>query len=94
MGTLSLKASAGFTRKIWLIPTAVGYAGAFGMLIAVLTAGMPVGVAYGIWAASGVAFTAVLGRVIFNDPLTLTMIAGIALIAGGVLVIELGAQAA
>lgn len=90
IATLSLRASAGFTRKLWLIPIVVGYLGAFGMLIAVLAAGVPVGVAYGIWAAVGVALTAVLGRVLFKDPLTLTMIAGITLIAIGVLIIQLG----
>ncbi|MGH3935394.1 MAG: DMT family transporter [Pseudonocardiaceae bacterium] len=94
VATLSLKASAGFTRKIWLVPVVIGYLGAFGMFIAVLAAGVPVGVAYGIWAAVGVALTAVLGRVLFKDPLTLTMIVGIALITGGVLVIELGRHAA
>lgn len=94
VATLSLKASAGFTRKIWLIPIVVGYLGAYGMLIAVLAAGVPVGVAYGIWAAVGVALTAVLGRVLFKDPLTLTMLVGIALITGGVLLIELGLQRA
>ncbi len=36
------------------------------------------------------ALTAILGRVLFRDPLTRTMLAGIALIIGGVLLIELG----
>lgn len=92
--TLSMKASDGFTKKPWLIPVVLGYLGSFVLLAVVLANGMSVGVAYGIWAASGVALTAILGRVIFDDPLTLTMLAGVVLIGGGVLMIELGAQAA
>jgi small multidrug resistance pump len=37
-----------------------------------------------------VALTAVLGRVLFKDPLTRTMLAGIGLIIVGVLLVELG----
>jgi small multidrug resistance pump len=55
---------------------------------------MAVGVVYGIWVACGVALTAILGRVIFRDPLTPRMGLGIALIIAGVLVIELGAASA
>ncbi|WP_216215242.1 DMT family transporter [Amycolatopsis aidingensis] len=93
VATLSMKASHGFTRKAWIVPVALGYLGAFTLLGAVLARGMPVGVAYGVWAASGVALTALLGRLIFREPLSLLMAAGVVLIAGGVLVIELGAQA-
>ncbi|MEV0701386.1 multidrug efflux SMR transporter [Saccharopolyspora sp. NPDC050389] len=92
--TLSMKVSEGFTKKAWILPVVLGYVGAFSLLGVVLGQGMPVGVAYGIWAASGVALTAILGRVIFRDPLTWIMSAGVALIIGGVLVVELGAQAA
>jgi small multidrug resistance pump len=94
VGTLSLKASEGFTKKVWLIPVVVGYAGALAFLGAVLAQGMAVGVAYGVWAASGVVLTAVLGRLIFKDPLTWVMGLGIALIMGGVIAVELGASAA
>ncbi|EYT56434.1 hypothetical protein H489_0117955, partial [Curtobacterium flaccumfaciens UCD-AKU] len=51
-------------------------------------------VAYGIWGASGVALTAVLAAVLFGQALTLTMIVGIALIAVGVLLVEIGSQRA
>ncbi|WP_028921860.1 DMT family transporter [Pseudonocardia acaciae] len=90
VATLSMKASHGFSRKAWIIPVAVGYAGAFTLLGAVLAGGMAVGVAYGIWAAVGVALTAIFGRIIFKDPLTWPIAFGIALIIGGVLLIELG----
>lgn len=92
--TLSLRASDGLRKKIWIIPIAAGYLIAFGFLSLVLARGMALGVAYGIWAASGIALTAVLARIIFKEALTRTMIIGIALIAAGVLVVELGANAA
>lgn len=91
VGTMSLRASDGFRKLLWLIPTVLGYLTAFGALALALAEGMPVGIAYGIWAAVGVALTAVVAWILFNDPLTWLMGAGIALIAGGVLMIEIGA---
>ncbi|MFH6778363.1 SMR family transporter [Clavibacter michiganensis] len=87
--TISLKLATD-GRKRWYAVVAVGYVTAFSMLAGALSLGLPIGVAYGIWAATGVALTAILGRVLFRDPLTRTMLAGIALIIGGVLLIELG----
>ncbi|WP_435080563.1 DMT family transporter [Clavibacter michiganensis] len=87
--TISLKLATD-GRKRWYTVVAVGYVTAFSMLAGALSLGLPIGVAYGIWAATGVALTAILGRVLFRDPLTRTMLAGIALIIGGVLLIELG----
>lgn len=74
----------------WYIPVGVGYVLAFTALSSALVQGMELGVAYGIWAATGVALTAVLSRVFFKEPLTLLMTFGIILIMGGVLLIELG----
>jgi small multidrug resistance pump len=91
--TLSLRASEGLRKKRWIAPVAVFYIAAFSLLTVALANGMPVGIAYGIWAASGVALTALGARVFFKERLTWRMIAGIALIAIGVFVIELGAQA-
>jgi small multidrug resistance pump len=91
--TLSLRASEGLRKKRWIAPVAVFYVAAFSQLTVALANGMPVGIAYGVWAASGVALTAVGARVVFKERLTWRMTAGIALIAIGVFVIELGAQA-
>lgn len=52
---------------------------------------MPLGVAYGIWAAAGVALTAVASRFLFGEPLTRRMLAGMGFIVIGVLLIEFGA---
>ncbi|GAB2832438.1 DMT family transporter [Microbacterium insulae] len=92
--TLALRASDGFSKRQWIGPVVVGYIGAFTLLAFSLRAGMPVGVAYGTWAALGVALTAVLAKVIFDEPLTRRMIAGIVLIGAGVLLVELGSTSA
>lgn len=88
--TLSLR-MASLGRRAWYAPVVVGYTAAFGLLSLALGEGLGIGVAYGIWAALGVALTAVASKVLFDEPLTPTMAAGIALIIGGVLLIELGA---
>ena len=55
--TLSLKVAA-TGRPRWYAAVAAGYIAAFGMLSLALNEGMALGVAYGIWAAAGVALTA------------------------------------
>jgi small multidrug resistance pump len=88
-GTISLRLAV--DRKQWFIAVAAGYLIAFTMLSLALSEGMGLGVAYGIWAASGVALTAIISRFLFNEPFTGLMSIGIVLIVGGVLFIELGA---
>jgi len=87
--TLGLRASDGFRRRAWIVPVAAGYLASFYLLWLTLGLGMPVGIAYGVWTACGVALVAVLARYLFGDPLTAKMLIGIALIIGGVLTIEL-----
>ncbi|NKE59004.1 QacE family quaternary ammonium compound efflux SMR transporter [Lentzea sp. PSKA42] len=90
---MSLRASEGLKKKQWIAPVAASYAAAFGLLTVALAQGMPVGIAYGIWAACGVGLTASGARVFFKDALTKRMGAGIAVIAAEVLIIELGMAA-
>lgn len=90
--TASLALRAAVDHRAWYILVVAGYSLSFVLLSAVLRLGMPIGVAYGIWAATGVALTALLAAAIFGDPLTWTMGAGFAAIIGGVLMIELGSR--
>lgn len=92
--TASLSLKAALDHPAWYLLTAAGYATAFLLLAAVLREGMPLGVAYGIWGAAGVALTAVLSAALFREPLTPVMLAGIALVIAGVLAVELGSQRA
>ena len=87
--TMSLRASSGFRNKKWIGPVVVGYLTAFSLMYVTLSLGMPVGVAYGVWSAAGVALVAVIARLLFGEPLTPVMIGGIGLIIAGVLTIEL-----
>ncbi|MFN3339974.1 MAG: DMT family transporter [Dietzia sp.] len=89
--TLSLRMAVDNAR--WYAAVVPGYLVAFVFLSLALAEGMPLGVAYGIWTAAGVALAAVLSRLLFREPLTPLMGAGIVLIAGGVLLVELGATA-
>ncbi|MFD4367281.1 DMT family transporter [Rhodococcus sp. NPDC058521] len=91
-GTLALRAS--LDNSLWVVAVAIGYVVSFGFLAAVLREGAPIGVAYGIWGASGVALTAVLARVLFDEPFTTVMGLGIAIVASGVLLVEVGSQKA
>jgi small multidrug resistance pump len=53
---------------------------------------MAIGVAYGIWAATGVVLTALLAIPLFGERLTWVMGLGIAVVVGGVLLVELGSR--
>ena len=90
--TLSLRASQ--DHSAWLMLVAAGYVGSFVLLTMVLRTGIPIGVAYGIWGACGTAATAVLAAVIYGDPFTWPIVAGIGLIIAGVLLVEFGSQRA
>ncbi|CAA0082673.1 Multidrug resistance protein EbrA [Mycolicibacterium vanbaalenii] len=90
IATLTLRAAADGRPRLYAV-VAIGYALAFTMLLGSLRQGMPLGIAYGVWAAAGVAITAVASRYLFNEPLTRRMLGGIGLIAVGVLLIEIGA---
>ncbi|WP_280831091.1 DMT family transporter [Mycolicibacterium frederiksbergense] len=87
--TLALRASDGFRRKAWIPLVVAGYALSFYLLWLALSLGVPVGVAYGIWTACGVALVALIARFLFDEPLTPVMMLGIALIVSGVFTIEL-----
>ena len=90
--TLALRAAV--DAPGWYALTAVGYVTAFGLLALTLEAGTPVGVAYGIWAATGVALTALLAWPLFGEVLRSTTAAGIGLIVVGVVLVEVGSHRA
>ncbi|BBY92090.1 QacE family quaternary ammonium compound efflux SMR transporter [Mycobacterium gallinarum] len=89
VATLSLRASDGFRKKAWIAPIITGYLLSFYLLYVSLGLGMPVGIAYGVWSACGIALVAVIARFLFKEPLTPMMGLGIVLIIGGVLTIEM-----
>jgi small multidrug resistance pump len=90
--SLSLK---GALDRPWLyVVVVVGYVASFVLLAAVLRSGLGLGVAYGTWGACGVAATALLASVLYDERLTRLVVLGLALVVAGVVLVELGSQRA
>ncbi len=83
VGTLALRASNGFTQVVPDIITTAGYLVSI-VLLAIVLKTLPVGIVYAIWSAVGIALVAILGKVIFGDPVPPLAMAGMVLIVGGV----------
>ena len=92
VATTALKLSEGFSRLVPSIVVVVGYVAAFALLSQALTRGMTIGVAYGVWAAAGVAIIAIIGAVFLGESMTWVQVGGIALVIAGVLALELGGR--
>ena len=86
-GTLALRASDGFTKLAPSVIVVVGYVASF-ILLALVLKTLPVGIVYAIWSAIGVALVAVLGKVLFDDPVPPLAVVGIVLIVGGVILVS------
>ncbi|WP_129658362.1 SMR family transporter [Rothia halotolerans] len=91
-GSLCLKAAQ--SEPLLYLAVAAAYALSFTLLGLTLRAGMKLGIAYGIWGATGVALTAVLSALVFGEPITVLMAVGVIVIVAGVLCVELGSQRA
>ncbi|WGX96647.1 multidrug efflux SMR transporter [Nocardioides sp. L-11A] len=88
--TMSLKKSQGFTQPVATTVVVVCYALAFFLLAQVLNRGVPVAVAYAVWSAVGIIAVAGIGAAFLGERLSGVQVAGIALIVGGVIALELG----
>ncbi|MBZ2408893.1 QacE family quaternary ammonium compound efflux SMR transporter [Streptomyces sp. L06] len=88
--TISLRLSEGFSKIAPSVVVVVGYVTAFTLLALVLKRGMAIGVAYGIWAAAGVALVALVGAAFLGDSLTPIQYGGLVLVAAGVVALEAG----
>lgn len=91
VGTLALR-SAAVGRRWFIVVVVLAYAVSFTLLGLTLRTGLGLGLVYGIWCAAGVALAALMSRILFKEALTSLMGAGILLIAGGVLLIHVGAS--
>ena len=87
VGTSALQASKQFTRPLPSVLVVVGYACAFWFLSLVLRS-IPVGVAYAIWSGLGILFIALIGWLVFRQPLDLPAMIGMAMILAGIIVIQ------
>jgi len=82
-----LKLSSGFT-KLWpSLGFLVFAAGSFSLLSWSLKT-LPIGTAYAVWTGIGAAGTAILGMIIFKDPVSIARITAIAFIVTGVILLN------
>jgi small multidrug resistance pump len=88
IGTTALKASRGFTRLVPSLLVVAGYSGAFYGLSQAIQV-LPLGISYAVWSGVGVAATAVIGRLLFGERLGRARLGGLALVIGGVVVLNL-----
>ncbi|MHC9085675.1 DMT family transporter [Luteimonas sp. RIT-PG2_3] len=88
IATSALKASEGFTRLGPSLLVVAGYGVAFYCLSLVMKT-IPIGIAYAIWSGVGVSLIALIGWLVYRQPLDLAAIVGISLIIGGVMVLQL-----
>ena len=79
-----LKLSNGFTKLLPSLGFIVFAAGSFSLLSWSLKV-LPIGTAYAVWTGIGAAGTAILGMVIFKDPVSIARITAIAFIIAGVI---------
>jgi small multidrug resistance pump len=87
VATLSLKASAGFTRPLPSVVVVAGYASAF-LFLSLTLRTVPIGVAYAVWSGLGVVLISVGSYFLYGQALDTPALIGIALILAGVVVVH------
>lgn len=86
--TSMLNLSQGFTVLAPTIGVFIGYAASFTLLVISLK-GIPLSIAYSVWAGLGTVGTAIVGIFLFNEVLTLINISGLAIIIVGVVIMNM-----
>src|SRR4029450_13251242 len=87
IATSALKAAEGFTRLMPSLVVLAGYATAFYFLSLTLRT-IPLGIAYAVWSAVGIALVSVIGWLRYGQSLDAPAMIGIGLIVVGVVVIN------
>ncbi len=88
VATSSLKAVEGLSRPLPLALVVFGYGIAFGMLVLVMRS-VPVGIAYAIWSGLGIVLVTLAAMLLYGQKPDAAAWLGIAMIVGGVGVIQL-----
>lgn len=88
VATSALKSSDGFTKLVPSVVVGIGYGVAFYFLSLSLKS-IPVGIAYAVWAGLGIVLVAAIAWIFHGEKLDLWGFVGIALIIGGVAVLNL-----
>lgn len=88
IGTTCLKLTENFTRPLPSLIVAAGYIAAiYFMTLSIKT--LPIGFVYAVWAGVGIVVIALMGVLIYDEPVDLPGVAGIFLIVSGVVTLNL-----
>lgn len=87
VATASMKAVKGLNTPLPLLLMIAGYTVAFWMLTLVVRS-IPVGIAYAIWSGLGIVLISIAAWLIYGQKLDLPAVLGMAMIVGGVVVIQ------
>ena len=93
IGTTALQASQQFTRLVPSLIVVVAYAAAF-YLLSLSLKYMAVGPLYAIWSGLGIVFISIIAWIVFRQPQDWAAILGMAMIIGGIVVIQLFSKTA
>jgi len=88
VGTTFLMKSEQFTRLVPTLIMVVLYVISFYLLTQTLKT-IPLGIAYALWGGLGIVLTSLVGLVFFKQTLDTAAVVGIAMIVGGVMVMNL-----
>ena len=89
VGTTALRASNGLTRVVPIAVATLAYVISFALLALTLKH-LSLGTTYAIWSGVGTVAIAVIGKLLYDEIISLTTATGIALVIGGVVLIHLG----
>ena len=90
--TTALKFSEGFTKLVPSLVAVAGYGLSFYLLSLSLKV-IPIGTAYALWSGIGIVLTVIIGMVLWREQMDWARGIGIALIIGGILIINLFSKA-
>ena len=88
---IGLKSTEGFSRLIPSVFTIAAVVASFYFLAQALRV-IPVGTGYAVWTGIGAAGTAILGMVLFSEPVTPARLASLGLIVAGILGLKLSSD--
>ena len=88
--TAVLPRAAGFSDPFWSAIVLAGY-GVSIWLLTLIVKQLPVSMVYAIWSGLGTAAVAVVGVMWLHEPLTALKLLALALIIGGVVLLNIGA---
>ena len=91
LGTIALRYVIGFTVLAPSLAAALCYAAAI-WLMSLALQHLELGLTYAVWAGSGVALTAIVGVIWFDEAVTGLRVLGLVLIVGGVISLHIGAR--